>query len=92
MQDKGKNMKTYKWLLGAVVLLFLCWPFMAWAVVDAPDAGYVGDYANVLSDETEQYIIDSCWQLAKRITGLCKGRGWRAFCPAVCWAIIYMRI
>lgn len=63
MQDKGKNMKTYKWLLGAVVLLFLCWPFMAWAVVDAPDAGYVGDYANVLSDETEQYIIEQSARL-----------------------------
>ena len=61
-------MKTYKWLLGALLLLFLCWPVAAWAVVDAPAAGYVGDYADVLTDETEQYIIEQSAKL-DRATG-----------------------
>ena len=61
-------MKTYKWLLGALLLLFLCWPVAAWAVVDAPTAGYVGDYADVLTDETEQYIIEQSAKL-DRATG-----------------------
>jgi uncharacterized protein len=46
----------------ATVLLAVCISLFggfgaAWAVVDAPDSVYVGDYANVLTEETEQYII-----------------------------------
>ena len=46
----------------AAVLLAVCFSLFfccgsAWAVVDAPDSVYVGDYANVLTEETEQYII-----------------------------------
>ena len=46
----------------AAVLLAVCFSVFfccgsAWAVVDAPDSVYVGDYANVLTEETEQYII-----------------------------------
>ena len=56
-------MKTYKWLLGILLLFLAWWPTAAWAVVDAPSAGYVGDYANVLTDETEQYIIEQSAKL-----------------------------
>lgn len=51
-------MKIQKWLLGMLLAFCLCCPSAAWAVVDAPAQGYVGDYANVLTDETEQYIIE----------------------------------
>ena len=61
----------------AAVLLAVCFSLFfccgsAWAVVDAPDSVYVGDYANVLTEETEQYMIDylvdhtsedECWDL-----------------------------
>lgn len=40
----------------------------ALAIVDAPANTYVGDYANVLSDETEQHIIDQNDKLS-RATG-----------------------
>ena len=56
-------MKTYKWRLGILLLFLAWWPTAAWAVVDAPSAGYVGDYANVLTDETEQYIIEQSAKL-----------------------------
>ncbi len=56
----------------AVVLLcmlaLLCVPSMAVAVVDAPADVYVGDYANVLSESTEQYIIAENQKLAE-VTG-----------------------
>lgn len=42
-------------ILGALfVFLF---PIGAMAVVEAPESVYVGDYANVLTEQTEQYII-----------------------------------
>lgn len=51
-------MRTQRWLLGLLLVICLCCPSAAWAVVDAPIEGYVGDYANVLTDETERYIIE----------------------------------
>lgn len=45
-----------QWLSLLLLVLLLC-PGTAMAVVDAPTDVYVGDYANVLSEETEQYMI-----------------------------------
>ena len=39
-------------------LLALTMPFSAFAIVDAPANTYVGDYAEVLEADTEQYMID----------------------------------
>ena len=50
-------MKHKKWI-AILLLLLMCWPAAAWAVVEAPPEGYVADYANVLTDETEAYLIE----------------------------------
>ncbi len=50
-------MKQKKWIAILLVLFMFCGSVPAFAVVTAPDEIYVGDYANVLSEETEQYII-----------------------------------
>ncbi len=47
------------------ILLLLCLPSGAFAVVDAPADVYVGDYANVLSESTERYIIAENQKLAE---------------------------
>lgn len=49
-------------------LLALTMPFSAFAIVDAPANTYVGDYAEVLEADTEQYIIDQNDKLS-RATG-----------------------
>lgn len=65
-ENKGKqNQKLYSCLLIALLILLL--PCSAWAVVDAPESIYVGDYANVLTEETEQYIITENEKLAAAI-------------------------
>ena len=49
-----------------ICILLLCiWPCSALAVVDAPETVYVGDYAGVLTDATEQYIIAENQKLAE---------------------------
>ena len=56
----------HKTLLAELLLfLMLCWPAAAFAVVEAPAEIYVGDYANVLSEETEQYMIEQNQTLAQ---------------------------
>ena len=57
MRQKKNGTKKYMAMLLLLLLLF-CIPTAALAVVEAPESIYVGDYANVLSDETEQYIIE----------------------------------
>ena len=49
-------------------LLALTMPFSAFAIVDAPANTYVGDYAEVLEADTEQYMIDQNDKLS-RATG-----------------------
>lgn len=51
-------MKYRKSVIVILLLLLLLNPTAALAVVEPTSAGYVNDYANVLSDETEQYIIE----------------------------------
>lgn len=51
-------MKYKKYVVVVLLLLFLLNPTVALAVVAPTSAGYVNDYANVLSDETEQYIME----------------------------------
>lgn len=59
-------MKHKTWIAAALLMiLILCWPAAAFAVVEAPAEIYVGDYAGVLSEETEQYIISQNQQLAQ---------------------------
>ena len=58
-------MRQKKWITILLLLAMLCWPAAAFAVVDAPANIYVGDYANVLSEETEQYIIAQNQTLAE---------------------------
>ncbi len=59
-------MKHKKWIAAILLsVLFLCWPMAAFAVVEAPADIYVGDYANVLNEETEQYIISQNQHLAQ---------------------------
>ena len=49
-----------------ICILLLCiWPCSALAVVEAPETVYVGDYAGVLTDATEQYIIAENQKLAE---------------------------
>lgn len=55
-------MKHKKWI-AILLLLLMCWPAAAWAVVEAPPEGYVADYANMLTDETEAYLIEKSRQL-----------------------------
>ncbi|MBQ1187664.1 MAG: hypothetical protein IIX62_01115 [Peptococcaceae bacterium] len=50
------NRKPVLWV-AFILILFLSAPMAAFAVVEAPAEIYVGDYANVLSEETERYII-----------------------------------
>lgn len=46
------------WLVPILGALFVfLFPIGAMAVVEAPESVYVGDYANVLTEQTEQYII-----------------------------------
>ena len=63
MRQKKNGAKKYMAVLLLLLLLF-CIPTAALAVVEAPESIYVGDYANVLSDETEQYIIEKNQALA----------------------------
>ena len=51
-------MKYKKYVIAILLLLLLLNPTAALAVIEPTSAGYVNDYANVLSDETEQYIIE----------------------------------
>ncbi len=61
-------MKQKKWVTALLLVLMLCWSTAAFAVVEPPDDIYVGDYANVLSKETEQYIIEQN-QVLNQVTG-----------------------
>ena len=54
-----------KLLIVICMLLVLGLPGAAFAVVDAPVDVYVGDYANVLTERTEQYIIAENQKLAE---------------------------
>ncbi len=67
MKQKNMNPIVNRTVCGAIlgVLLVLLLPCMAMAVVEAPEDIYVGDYANVLTDETEQYIITENQKLAE---------------------------
>ena len=58
-------MKKQKIWISLLLILLLCVPSAAFAVVEAPAEIYVGDYANVLSAETEQYIIEQNQALAQ---------------------------
>lgn len=58
-------MKQKKLIAGILLFMMLCWSAPALAVVEAPDAIYVGDYANVLSEDTERYIIEQNQILAQ---------------------------
>lgn len=62
--NKHNRKRCSFWMIALLVLLLSLLPCSVWAVVDAPEAIYVGDYANVLSDETEQYIIAENQKLA----------------------------
>ncbi|MBQ5652923.1 MAG: TPM domain-containing protein, partial [Peptococcaceae bacterium] len=57
------NRKPVLWV-AFILILFLSAPMAAFAVVEAPAEIYVGDYANVLSEETERYIIEQNQALA----------------------------
>ena len=57
------NRKPVLWV-AFILILFLSVPTAAFAVVEAPAEIYVGDYANVLSEETERYIIEQNQALA----------------------------
>lgn len=68
MQNKEMHskLKQNKFLvILCMVMLLLSMPCTALAVVDAPASIYVGDYADVLSEETEQYIIAENQKLAE---------------------------
>lgn len=60
-------MKRKNVLTGIVFLLLVlfCQSTVFAAIVDPPLEVYVGDYANVLTDETEQYIIEKNQDLSK---------------------------
>lgn len=60
-QAKKNKQKIYAVICVLCMLLML--PGAAMAVVEAPAAVYVGDYAGVLTDETEQYIIQKNQEL-----------------------------
>ncbi len=61
MHFKGDIMKKIKLILLALLLLI---PFNVKAIVPPMSDFYVNDYANVLSSETEEYIIDQSKKLA----------------------------
>ncbi len=61
-------MNYKKWIAILLLAVMMCWPTAAFAVVEPPVDIYVGDYANVLSEETEQYIIEQN-QLLEQATG-----------------------
>lgn len=63
MKQKHKNKSLIAVFLLLAVLLMA--PSAALAVVDAPADVYVGDYAGVLTEETEQYIITQNQKLAE---------------------------
>lgn len=56
--QKGMPMKYKNYMIVLLLWLLLLQPTTALAVVEPTNAGYVNDYANVLSDETEQYIVE----------------------------------
>ena len=46
-----------------LLLLYFCLPLTVFAIVDPTSDFYVNDYANILSEETENYIIEKSAKL-----------------------------